>query len=453
MIAGFAVYLILSYLFVPYSIAIPLAIVISTIIFGLTKYYTATRHNVNDKSSKVITSNDIELEQNFQHREIGKIFENDNYIIPVFSTLFFVVVYSACLLIVATHFFFSSSPNEEIFIPWERFTIIDIIELGASIALCFFLPGYALLSVIPSGPHHNSGLLKILLAYILSILITGLTGYAIASLGFGLSDAPGLFFVEYLVILTFPIIKLSLTYSLRKNKTRYFFTDLFLQKHAFVLVWKLIRNFLREKNPEFIVFGSLFALTVLSTYYLYSGAIIGDQWYHHGRMLAFMSGEIRDISTAGADDKAFSPFPSAMIASFVSISGIPSVNAFASISFLNIIPVFAFYYFFKSCVPNRVKKAALLGCTLFMLSSGFGWVFALQQAIADPPESQLSALQMLSQASIKSLDIILPTSFLSAAHPDFSTPLIIMALPAGFTLLGVIAEKKTNKNPSSNISL
>ena len=106
LIAGFAVYLILSYLFVPHRIAIPLAIIISTLIFGLTKYYTATKRNVKDKSSKVITSNDIELEQNLQHREIGKIFENDNYIIPVFSTLFFVVVYSACLLIVGTHFFF-----------------------------------------------------------------------------------------------------------------------------------------------------------------------------------------------------------------------------------------------------------------------------------------------------------------------------------------------------------
>ena len=64
--------------------AVPLALVISTLIFGLTKYYTATKRNVNDKS----TSNDIELEQNLQHREIGKIFENDNYIVPVFSTLF-----------------------------------------------------------------------------------------------------------------------------------------------------------------------------------------------------------------------------------------------------------------------------------------------------------------------------------------------------------------------------
>ena len=234
-------------------------------------------------------------------------------------------------------------------------------------------------------------------------------------------------------------------YHHRENKPKYFFTDLFSQRHTFVLIRKLIWNFLREKNPELIVFGSLFALIVLSTYFLYSGAIIGDQWYHHGRMLAFMSGEIRDLATAGADDKAFSPFPSAMLASFISVSGVPSVNAFASISFLNIMPVFAFFYFFKSCVPNRVKKAALLGCSLFMLSSGFGWVFALEQAIVDPPDSQLSALQLLSQEAVKSLDIVLPTSFLSAAHPDFSTPLIIMALPAGFTLLGTIAEKKSQQ--------
>ena len=371
LIAGFAVYLILSYLFVPYSIAIPLAIVISTLIFGLTKYYTATKHTVDDKSSKVITSNDIELEQNLQHREIGKIFENDNYNLSIFSTLFFVVVYSACLLIVTTHFFFFGSSNEEIFIPWERFTIVEIVELGAAIALCFFLPGYALLSVLDRNTDHKLGLVpKILLAYFFSILITGLTGYAIVSSGLGLLDAPGLFFIVYLTILILPIIKLSLTYHHRENKPRYFFTDLFSQRHTFVLIRKLIWNFLREKNPELIVFGSLFALIVLSTYFLYSGAIIGDQWYHHGRMLAFMSGEIRDLATAGADDKAFSPFPSAMLASFISVSGVPSVNAFASISFLNIMPVFAFFYFFKSLRSKSCEKGSII--RLFFVHAKFG---------------------------------------------------------------------------------
>jgi hypothetical protein len=332
LIAGFAVYLILSYLFVPHRFAIPLAIIISTLIFGLTKYYSVIKHNINDKSSKIVTSNDVEPEQYLQQQQTGKMFENDN--LSGFSTLFFVVVYSACLIFVTTHFFFFSSSNEEIFIPWERLTIIEIIELGASIALCFFLPGYALLSVLYRDPDHKIGpLLKTLLAYILSILITGLTGYAAVSVGFGLSDVRGLFIVENLTILIFLIIKLSLTDNLRKSKTRYFLTILSLKKHTFVLVGQIIWKFLKENNPEFIVFASLIALTVLSTYYLYSGAIIGDQWYHHGRMLAFMSGEFRGISIAGADDKAFSPFPSAMLASFISVSGIPSVNAFASISF------------------------------------------------------------------------------------------------------------------------
>ena len=112
-----------------------------------------------------------------------------------------------------------------------------------------------------------------------------------------------------------------------------------------------------------------------------------------------------------------------------------------SISFLNIIPVLAFYYFFKNWVPNRMKKAALLACTLFMLSSGFGWIYVLNLAVTDPPESQESALQMMYQAVITSFDIILPTSF-SAAHPDFSTPLIIIALPAGFVMLVILREEE-----------
>lgn len=117
LIAGFAAYLILSYLYVPHRIAIPLAIIISTLILGLTKYYTATKHSINDKSSKIVTSNDIELEQYLQQQERGKMFENDNYNLSRFSTLFFVVVYSACLLIVTTHFFSSAHQTKRFLFP------------------------------------------------------------------------------------------------------------------------------------------------------------------------------------------------------------------------------------------------------------------------------------------------------------------------------------------------
>ena len=83
------------------------------------------------------------------------------------------------------------------FVPWEQeFNSIDtIIKLGAAIALSFFLPGYALVSSIilkdkitieespPSAPSllarpKSKSLLKVLLGYILSVLITGLAGYS-----------------------------------------------------------------------------------------------------------------------------------------------------------------------------------------------------------------------------------------------------------------------------------
>ncbi len=473
----------------------------SVLIFGLSKYYAANNNdydNYKDKSRKVartttkaakstysiVPSNldDIELEEHLLQQGRQQVIDqreennmnkrdsiisnknnnNNNYALSISSNPFFVVGYAACLLIVTAYFFIFNPSNEEIFVPWEQFTIIQIIELGASIALCFFLPGYALLSIIFRDPdYHIRPLLKILLAYILSILITGLTGYIAASAGLGLLDIIGLFVVVYLSILIVLLIQLLVT-SLtscnnEKNRSKYFrnlslkIKTPSIKTHTFQLVKHLVWNFFKRNSAEFIVFVSLLGLVVLSTYYLYDGVIIGDQWYHHGRSLAFMSGEFRDISLAGADDKTFSPFPTALIAAFFSVSGIPSVNAYASVSFLNIIPVFAFYYFFKNWVPVHMKKAALLACTLFMLGSGFGWVYVLDLAIANPPESQLSTLQMLYQAGIKSIDIILPTSFIGAAHPDFSTPLIIMALPAGFTLLGLLGDREeiiNNKNKS-----
>jgi hypothetical protein len=482
LIAGLAVYIILSYLLVPVRITIPLAIIISVLIFGLTKYYATNNiYNNNNKSQKVLTTtinaattshsavlsnlNEVELKRRLQQREMDQKEEinninrgvsivknnnnsSNNYTLSLFANFFFIVGYTACLLIV-TAYFFIFNPTNEIFVPWEQFTIVQIIELGASIALCFFLPGYALLSILFKDDQIRP-LLKVILAYFLSILVTGLTGYiAVSTLGLGSSDIIGLFIIVYLSILIVLLIQqlslISLEYNNQIARSKYFFRNLSLKIHTFELVKCQVWNFLKRNSAEFIVFASLLSLVVLSTYSLLSGVIVGDQWYHHGRSLLFMSGEFRDIAVAGADARTFSPFPSALLASFFSLSGIPSVNAYASIGFLNIIPVFAFYYFFKNWVPIRMKKAALLACTLFILSSGFGWVYVLGLAVTDPLESELSVLQMLYQAGIKTVDIILGTSFIGAENPGFSTPLIFMALPIGFTLLGLLRDDIINK--------
>src|SRR5919107_488704 len=460
LIAGLAVYLILSYLFVPDRIAVPLAIVITILIFGLSRYYAILGNNNGNNGRKAeITSTGVtdsnlaetkfiqNQQQRIHQKEGSKINDKskNNDAFSALSNLLLVVGYAASLLIVTAYFFIFSSLNNEIFVPWEQFTVVQIIELGAAIALSFFLPGYALVSTLyRESDNHIRPLQRILLAYLLSSLITGLIGYVVVSLGFGLEDTVELFIVVYLTILIVLFFRLSLIYHSR-YELKFPFANLSFKTHTFAPVTDRVRIFLKTKSAEFVVFASLFALIVLSTYSLYSGTIIGDQWYHHGRSLAYMSGEFIDLSIAGAGDKLFSPFPSSLLAAFFSLSGIPSVNAYASLGFLNIIPVFSFYYFFNNWVPNRMKRGALLASTLFMLSSGFGWVYVVDLSVVDPPESQLSALQMLYQSGIKTTDSGVPSSFIGTAHPDFSSPLIITAIPAGFTMLGFLREK-INKN-------
>ena len=53
--------------------------------------------------------------------------------------------------------------------------------------LFLFLPGYALINVV-DRKHELGLLLKVLLAYILSMFVSGPVGYITASLGFAVSD-------------------------------------------------------------------------------------------------------------------------------------------------------------------------------------------------------------------------------------------------------------------------
>ena len=78
----------------------------------------------------------------------------------------------------------------------------------------------------------------------------------------------------------------------------------------------------------------------------------------------------------------FSPH---LLSGFFNLSDLPSVNAYVSINFLNIMPILAFYYFFTSWIPQNKRRAALLATTLFVLSSGFGWIYAIDLAIDSPP--------------------------------------------------------------------
>jgi len=110
--------------------------------------------------------------------------------------------------------------------------------------------------------------------------------------------------------------------------------------------------------------------------------------------------------------------------------------------------ILAFYYFFKVWISNSYwKRAALLACTIFMLGSGFGWVNVIGLiGSAHYPISQHSALEILNTADLNTgYDILRRSSTFITTSPDPTGPLVLLALPAGFLLLGLIKENLNSK--------
>ena len=67
--------------------------------------------------------------------------------------------------------------------------------------------------------------------------------------------------------------------------------------------------------------------------------------------------------------------------------------------------------------------------------------------------STISSLETLDQVSFISYDVGLPNTFVNVNHPDITTPLVIVAIPAGFTLLGLIGNIKKIQEQQRSITL
>jgi hypothetical protein len=410
-LSGISVYFILSYLFVPNTFTVPAAIIVSILAFGLSRYHTL--------------NNGAQYREQNIFRNAGhenNINSNINLPFSVFHIVF-VIVYLFTLIISG----FFSNTNQDLFVPWNQFTATQILQLASSILLCFFLPGYIIVDVLDNKKHELQPILKVLLAYIFSIAIVGFGGYISASLGYHTSEIKPVLLCIYAALLIIFIVTKS-TSGLLIHNTNYF---------------QRLKILIYLNTSEILVFASLFALIILSTYSLYQGVIIGDQWFHHGRTLSFLGG----VDRAEVDDTFYSSFFHGILASFISLSGVPSVNAYSSISFLNIIPVFAFYYFFNKWVPSRNPnwpKAALLACVFFILSSGFGWINMMTMSVStNPVKSPLSSAELFQLVETRTLDIQRAGSFIITSSPQFGTSLTLFALPLGFVLLGLVKEKVT----------
>jgi len=251
----------------------------SLVSFGLTRYYTISyKDNVFASTADEIYDSRKSSINSILNRDQNNIKRQLSNIIFVFLYLIFILI---CI-------FFSKPNLDIIYTSWNFISISDIIVLGTGILLSFFVPGYALVLIL-TKKHRINPVLKVLLAYLSSMLITGLTVYISAIyLQPDTSENKILLISIYLVILAVFVARYRV-YKIIFSADTYGFNN--LDGLAYLVnVWKILNVHI----SELLVFGGLFGLLIIYTYYVYGGITIGDQWYHQNRALLFMYGHFKE---------------------------------------------------------------------------------------------------------------------------------------------------------------
>ena len=426
LISGITAYCVLSYLFIEMRYTLPISIFMALLSFGLTRYYL-----------RQYKSSDSQHETEYIHSKFYRSSIEKNRVEQWISNVAFVLFYLALLVMCAT---LSIPTLDSIFMDWNLVTITNTVGLVAGIALAFFLPGYTVILLV-IRKNGISPLLKLLLGYLCSVLITSLTTYISAIFSeVDINQNKLLLISVYMAIL--------LVFVMYNRMYRIIFLKcpgIFSQFHQFVSEkGKKIQTILIVNSSEIIVFTSLFSLVMISTFYLYGGVTIGDQWYHQNRAIFIMHGNFKEFVTTDGD-QSYTPLLSALIAGTTSISGLPLINTYSSFAFLHILGVFSFYYFCRTWFPPNYKSAALFGSAFFIIASGLGWMYVLFLTVENPVDSAINSIPYFVEEKIRVTDIRLSSNFMIAAFPDFSTGLTLISLPAGFVLLSLTRLRFDNK--------
>jgi len=427
-LSSLSVYFILSNLLLfPSDITITLSVILFSLLFGLSSYLLLGRDE-NRSQNDPINENNTDTDTNgFRNNKEGSNKKNNT------SKLIFITLYIITIVIAAT-----SKPignGEELFIAWNQLFLspAQVIQLVGAFLLSFFFPGNALVNLMTKG-NQLRALPMLLLSFLFSMLIVGFSVYVVEIL----IGAPAEYVNTAIIGVNISILIVYIVYN-KNKKTLSFNLD---ATKSFSLSGSKFRMMVTQENfALFIIFASIFGLVLFYTCYLESGVIVGDQWFHHGKAILINSGAFKEIAMSG-EGKYNLPFFSGLLAGFFNLSGVPSVNAYVSLNILNMIPIFAFYYFFSRWIPPNQRKAVVIATTLFVLSSGFGWVLVVNSSFISSYQSPESSLEILHSASIRSSDIRTPNTFINVGHPTFTSPLIIIGLPTGFVLLGLIKEHK-----------
>ncbi|MFQ6086117.1 MAG: hypothetical protein ACE5OY_07655, partial [Candidatus Bathyarchaeia archaeon] len=332
-----------------------------------------------------------------------------------YTTLFLFVVCVVVILAVPP----TGTP---VYLNWAYIDAPVLIKALASILVTLFIPGYAILRNLSFRRSLN--VYEVLtFSYVLSIFLS--TILAFGTISMGLEVRYTLFALLLAVITLFGVL------------------------------------FLRGKLTDFsgptiqikLDYANLFVITLLIALVLFSYShmynfIFGDQWTYHGQALLFYRNGIPP-----AIDGRFAFYTTwwfaLYLATFLSYSGLPSANAYYLLNILNPILLLAFYTMLLSFFERRKDEAKNIPivATVFALFAGLGWIYWPTIRNRFPEAAPWYVLSLLGG---QTYDVWVPNNLsIIASHPDITTPLQLVALPALFLLLCLLGDSPFNQKSTT----
>lgn len=329
----------------------------------------------------------------------------ENSFQPIFI---FIYAFSIALVILVP------SIDNVLYVEWSKVSLLNLLRHMSSILLTTFFPGYILLRFI-DYKKAVTGLAVVVFSYILSLFFTPLISYVLILSGGSILQHGKLALVSFNIILL-------IAWTILHRKEPYKQQNKQGERSDFGHLYSAS------------IFICLLALLIIATYGIYGPNIIGDQWGHHGMALIFQ--KFGFPTDAGIVAPAYPWWFHVYLASLFTLSGLPSINAYSSLNFLNIMPIVAFYVMLSQYF-KKYRKIPIVATVFAFFTSGYGWIY-VQFLKAQSPTYHSALQEIIYSAWLKTTDILTPNSFIIAAHPDATTPCQLIGLVSFFMLIYII---------------
>ena len=310
---------------------------------------------------------------------------------------------------------------------WASIPFQNYVRVGAAVFLTTFLPGYFILKTF-DWKGQFKGLEVIILSYLLSLFIVPASSILASDLGLKLISSG----IETMVALNVVLLSIFLIARLAaKCRTK---SGLTRGDNFGPMFSNLTHRKLTQFYSLFAIAGVLGFLIVMSyRMFNYPPAIWEiDQWTQHAvARLYERYGNTLFVNGLQPTTLEYPRLFQIYLASLFSTSGAPTTNTYSLISFTNVFGLVALYLLAISFSKKDARNIALISLPL-ALFSGFGWVYDLWLKLSGFPGDALSRLY---QTSISSYDVFYANTYFGSAHPQLTTALHVMAMPALLSLL------------------